>query len=346
MTVRAKLGLISGSRDNPTQSVTVFDNTDAALDYDVALEAAKDAVPASLFSALPDLASIQVDERKASSIRFSIGYTRRGQNILLRSVNAQTKAKKLYHFLSAGSVYGEGGTDITSDHSKNKWKLDRQSNPTEFNSGKPLPIDPLSATRTLTYKTRRTFVTDSYLDAVEHMVAQGVFNSSSFLGRSPKTMQLLSFGVNEREDGDWEISYGFGYQPAQINVDVGDGVQIPTLYANQSYWPIEKGVYADTNMQPKVVGVVVGDVWPTVDFAGLKLPWQGSLTTRTSASSGIITTIYTHDITAGTVYIFWNGGYMQATATAVGSFTVEFFSGVGDYLPYAATNLCVTKYTA
>jgi len=346
MTIKTAIGNVSGSRDAPSVTVTVFDDAHATLGYDAALAAAIAAAPATVFGANLKTAEIGISEQSRDAITFEMGYARPGANTLLRDNSVQTKSKKLYSFIAPVGVFGVSGADETSSHANVKWKLDRQGSAAEFNSGKPVAVDPLANSRNLRYSTSQSFVTDPYLDLVEDMVNRGVFNAAIYLGRSIGSLQLVSFSVTENDVGDWSLGFGFGYQAFQTSVDVGDGVLIPELRGCDYFWPIEIETYSSDSIQPKVKAVVVGQAWPFDDFSQLNMPYPGQLTTRNgSGIAGTITTLEGHGITASDdCIIFWDGGTQIAVVSSVTTTTVVFGSGTGDALPPLDSHVLVAKY--
>jgi hypothetical protein len=203
-------------------------------------------------------------------------------------------------------------------------------------------VDPLRASRSLSYVTNQSFINDAYLDMVEDMVERGVFNDDVFLGRPVGSLQLVGFSANEGIDGEWNIGFAMGFRKPKASVDVGDGVTIPLIRGCDSYWPIEVETYASDSIQPKVKAGVVGQAWDLADFTTLNLPWQGQLTTRTSDTAGVITTLYAHGITGSDdIAIYWQGGRCIADVTGSSTLTLTFADGVGDALPPLNTNLLV-----
>jgi hypothetical protein len=341
--IKTRIGHVSGTRQSPSVAITVFESTGAALGYDAAFAAALAVAPATIFGATLDTNNASVLDQSLHTITFELEYTRNVTLTLTRSIDAQTESKKLHNFIAPVGVFDSGG-DVSSSYGNLQWKLERQGSAAEFNSGKPTVVDPLRASRSLSYTTNQTFINDTYLDTIEDMVERGVFNSTEFLGRPIGSLQLVGFSADEGVTGDWSIGYSFGYKKAQTSVDIGDGVTIPTIRGCDTYWPIEVETYSSDSIQPKVKAAVVGQAWPLEDFSVLNLPWQGTLTTRTSSTAGIITTLYEHDITASDdVAVYWDGGRAVADVTGTTTFTLTFSSGTGDALPPAGTNLLVAK---
>jgi hypothetical protein len=345
MAIKTKLGDVSGSAQSPSISITAFD-FGATIDRDAALAAAKAAAPTTILGCTLDLTDWTITDRSHESIEFQFGYGRSAPNTLTLSDGAQTKPKKLHNFIAPVGVYDSGG-DATSTHSSLKWKPDRQGSAAEFNSSKPITVDPLPVGPRFTFNTSQSFVTDDYVDTVKDMVDRGCFNDAPFLGRSTGTLQLVEFSVNQRDFDDWELGFGFGSRKFQASVAVGDGLYIPEYRGCDYYWLKEEEVLIDGKLQPKAVAVIVGQAWPFGDMDLLNLPYQGTLTTRSTDSAGVATTIYAHGMTASDdVIIFWKGGQQTAAISGVTTYTVTFSSGSGDPLPAAGTNVTVAKYVA
>jgi hypothetical protein len=344
MAIKTKLGDVSGSAQSPSISITAFD-FGSTIDRDAALAAAKAAAPTTILGCTLDLTDWTITDRSHESIEFQFGYGRSAPNTLTLSDGAQTKPKKLHNFIAPVGVYGVSGDDATSSYPSLKWKPDRQGSADEFNSGKPITVDPLPVGPRLSFNTSQSFVTDSYIDSVKTMVDRGVFNDAPFLGRATGTLQFVEFAVNQRDFDDWELVFGFGYRAFQASVEVGDGLIIPEYRGCDYYWIKEKEVFDAGSIQPKGVAVVVGQAWPFDDFEELNLPYQGRLSTRTSDTAGVITTIYSHGLTnTDNAIMFWKGGQRTGDISSGTSTTVTFSGLSGDALPPLNTNLTISKY--
>jgi hypothetical protein len=353
MTLKAKIGKISGTVDQPVVPVTVFDSAEAQLDYDdakaYAIAAAYAEYPTLLGCNLRQ-AEVSINELSGKAITWDVPYKRPGRNVLLRSASEQTKAKKMYNFVEPKGVYGVDGADVTSSYGHTKWKLDRQGSAAEFNSGKPVTVDPLNESRTLTYNTSQSFINDAYLDAVEDVVQRGCFNDAVYLGRAVASLQLVRFSANERDYNDWELSFGLGYRAFKASVVVGDGVVIPELRGCDHYWPIEKETYSAGGIQPKVKAVVVGQAWELETLQDLHIPTPGILTTRTDDDTGVFTDVADgHGITGSDqAIIFWDGGQQVAEVSTVSTGTISTSGLVvgphSDALPILGTPILIAKY--
>ena len=340
MALTYALGLVTGSRDQIQLPMTVWDDDYATIDLSTALVYCETNAPSTILDCKVT-SEISVTERSRSIIQFAVTY-KRTTNITLRRASINAKSKKLYHFLSAGKVYGTSGSDDTADFAYLKYKLDRQGGADEFNNGKPLAVDPYTETRSFDILTSLDMISDKFMDAMEELFGEGKFNAADCWGKDAKSLQAVKFAANERGYNDWELSFGFAYVKKRTSVDVGDGIQIPTLYGTEYYWPVEKDTYEDGSIQPKVQKVVVGQVWDTGDFT--LLPTSGVLTTYTTSTSGVITKLYAHGITGTpSIDIFWDGGYRTGTVSSVGTYTLTFSGGSGDNLPAANTALAVKK---
>ncbi len=340
MTLTYALGLVSGSRDQLSLPITVWDDAYATLDRDAALAYCESVAPIEVLDCKVT-SDISISEESRAIIKFAVTY-KRTTNITLRHASITAKSKKLYHFLSAGKVYEGTGTDVSSTNLRLKYKLDRQGAGAEFNNGKPLSVDPYTETRSFDILTSQDMISDKFMDAMEELFGEGKFNAAECWGKDAKSLQAVKFTATERGYNDWEVSFGFARVKKRTLVDVGDGVQIPELYGTEYYWPVEKDVYEDASIQPKVQKVVVGQVWETGDFT--LVPQSSSLTTRSSATSGVLTTTYAHGLTSSdAIELFWDGGYRTATVSSTGTLTVSFSSGSGDNLPDAYSVIAVKK---
>lgn len=344
MSIKTAVGEVSGTRQNPSLYVTAFEDTGGTLSYDDALSAAIAAAPTSILNAQINTTDIVVMGRSRDSVAFEINYGRKSVLTLTRSIQAATRPQPRFNFFSPSAVYDSGG-DATSLYAGFKTKLNHAGSMFEFNAGKPVIVDPLSESRTLSYNTSLAFVTDSYLTTVEEMVNNGVFNNATFLGNAAGQLQLVSFTASEQTDGSWSLGYGMGFRENRTSVSVADGIVLPTLRGCDSYWPIYEEKFADGKVQPFIKAVVVGQQWEMDDFTALNLPWQGYLSTRTDNTSGVITTLYAHDITAlDNVTIYWEGGYrLNSNVSGVTTTTVTFDTGSGDILPALGTRVLAVR---
>lgn len=348
MTIRYKIGEITGSREQPSVEINVWDDAFGTLSYDVALATAHAAAPATILGANLKTADTGITGLSKSAVKLDLRYRRPGRNTLLLDTDAQTAAKKLFNFIEPVGVYDAGG-DATSLNTSAKWKPDRQKSSSEFNSAKPITVDPLPNSRRLRYTTSASFVNDTYLDMVEDLVTRGVFNSAIYLGRAVGTLQLVQFSVTENDVDNWTLTFGFGYRAIKTNISVGDGVVIPTLRGCDYYWLREKNSYKDGKLQPKTDAAIVGQAWDLAPLAPLNLPYPGRLTTRTDDVSGVVTTLDGHGITnSDDAIIMWDGGQQIGDVSSVGGVspasTVSFGSGTGDALPPLNTRVLIAKY--
>lgn len=348
MTLKAKLGDVSGTRQTPTLPITVFDDAFAPLGYDAALAFAIASAPASVYGGNLRTADVGISQQSSKCIVFEMRYERPNRNILLREVDAQTDSKKITHYIAPVTVRDAGG-DASSLNQSLKWKTDRPAASEEFNSAKPITVDPLRNSRRLRYSTDQSFVTDSYLDTVEDLVERGAFNSTEYLGRPIGTLQLVQFSVAESDFANWGLAFGFGYRKIQTNIDVGNGVTIPTLRGCDHYWLQEEQVYEDGKLQPKTKQAIVGQAWPLEDFSVLNMPYPGRLTTRTTDIAGTISTVTGHGISGSDdVIIWWDGGEQIAICSGVSGSSpnsaISFTSGTGDALPPLTTPCLIAKY--
>jgi hypothetical protein len=277
MALKYRVGLISGSRQQFQLPMTVFSTTRTALNYEDAILFAEQNAPGVL-AGNKKTDDISITEKAASAITFLFTYKQPAQDELRRRASSSTKPKKLFSFLAPIGVYklnasGLVTEDVSAENESIKWKPDRTSTASEFKGAKGVMVDPLAESRTLDFFTNASVVTNAYLDTIEDMVVRGVFNQSPIFTKPAFTLQIVRFSATERDDDDWELSFGFGYQPVREDVEVGDGIKIPKLRGCDYWYPIEKDIFADDVIQPKVDRVVLGQVWEADDFiTKLNLP--------------------------------------------------------------------------
>ena len=344
MALKTKVGAVSGSRSQPSLSVIVHETGAGPIVRSDALDAAINAAPVSILNAQLNTTDVGIVDQSDRVIAFQLNYGRRQSLTLTRSVAARTKPRRRFNFFSPRYVQSASG-DVTSSYSWMKSKLNRSGSFAEFNAGKPIAVEPLAESRTVSYTTPLTFVNDTYINRVEEMVDAGVFNNAAFWGSALGELQLVSFTANEQTDGSWTLAFGMGRRVNETSLSVVDGISLPTLRGCDDYWPIEEEVFQDGSIQAKVKALVVGQQWELDDFNALNLPWQALLTSRTNATTGVLTTLYAHNITGSdTVAIYWDGGYrLNANVTGTTTFSISFSSGNGDVLPFAGSRVLVAK---
>lgn len=342
MTVKTAVGYVNGTRAQPSLMVSVFDDGGSTLAYDTALAAAINAAPPTILNAAINIADVTVIDRSASAIQFELNYGRKTTVTLTRAITEATKPKKEFNWIAPIGVYDSGG-EVTSSYDYIKNRLNRFSSMNEFVSSKPTLVDPLGETLTLSYTALPGAITDAYVKTVTEMAQMGVFNNAPFWGYSLGELQMVSFTGTEQSDGAWSLTYGLGQKLFRVSVGVAEGITIPELRGCDGYWPIEEEFFEDGTVQTRTKAVVVGQLWELDDFSQLNLPWQGAITTRTNDTSGIITTLYTHDVTGSDVVtVYWEGGYrLSANVSGVTATTITFSAGSGDILPAAGTRVLV-----
>jgi hypothetical protein len=351
MTLRTKIGSVSGTRQAPIVSVTAFDDAHGTLDYNAALSAAVAAAPATVFNALQKTSEITISEKSRDAITFEIGYTGPGRNVLFINTQAQTKAKKIHHFLAPVGVYTDGtGTDMSSGYTNLKWVIDHLSDDSQFNDGEAVTVEPLTATTEWNFQTSQSFLTDTYFDLIQDYVTRGVCNNAPFLVGPTHTypagsLQMVSFRAQQRDLLEWELSFGIAYFKPQVNFYVDDTVKVPLFRGCDYYWLKKRKVADGAELVPKVIAAIVGQAWPLADFTKINLPFQGTLNTRSGDGSGSITTLYDHGITTD-VIVYWDGGKQFATLGSHSTYGLSFNTGVGDALPPVGTNVLVCKQAA
>jgi len=110
MTLTYAIGLVSGSRDQLSLPITVWDDAYATLERDEALAYCESVAPIEVLDCKVT-SDISISEESRAIIKFAVTY-KRTTNITLRHASITAKSKKLYHFLSAGKVYEGTGTDV------------------------------------------------------------------------------------------------------------------------------------------------------------------------------------------------------------------------------------------
>lgn len=340
MATQTAIGNITGSRLQPSLTVTVWDDAGGTLSYSTALDAAISIAPAQILNANLNSSDINIQDRSKSAITFEMNYGRKQSVTLTRNITGATRPRKLYDWISPQGVVDSTG-DVTSSYTYVQNRLHQMGSMFEYDSNRPVIRDPLNETLTLSYTALSGLITDSYIKTVLEMVDGGRFNNDVFWGYFAGELQIVSFTASEQTDGSWQLGYGFGIRYNESSVGVADGIVIPYLRGCDDWWPIREEVFSDGAVQPKTKAAVYGQLWELDDFDELELPWQGYLSTRTDGAAGIVTTTYPHGMTASdSVYIYWEGGYRLSTdISAVTATTFTFSLGSGDTLPAAGTRV-------
>lgn len=344
MTTKAKVGYVGGTRLQPTVGITVWDDAGATLTYDAALAAALSAAPSSILNARLNSTDPAITERSDYAYTFEMTYGRKQSVTLTRNINSDTAPRKIYDWIAPLGVVDATG-DVTSSYPHLKRRLNRMGSMFEYDSNKPVIRDPLKETLTLAYTALSSNIDDDYVRRVTDMVDNGVFNNAPFWNYSAGELQLVSFTASEQTDGGWQLSYGMGIRYNETSVSVGPGILIDYLRGCDDWWPIREEVFTSGQMQMRTKAVVYGQLWELDDFTALELPWQGYLSTRTNDTSGVITTLYPHDLdNLDSMYLYWEGGYRLSTdVSSVGVSTITFNSGNGDVLPAVGTRVLAAK---
>ena len=344
MTTKAKVGHITGTRLQPSVEVTVWDDGGATLTYDAALAAALANAPSSILNAQLNYSDVNITERSDYAYKFEMNYGRKQSVTLTRAINAATKPRRMFDWIAPLGVVDSTG-DVTSSYSYLKYRLNRMGSMFEFDSNKPVIRDPLNETLTISYTALSSFITDSYIARVVEMVDDGRFNNDLFWNYKAGELQIVSFNATEQTDGSWQLAYGFGIRFNETDVIASDGIVIDYLRGSDDWWNLTEEVFVHGHVQHRTKAVVYGQLWEHDDFGALELPEQGYLSTRTADTTGVVTTLYSHDITSSdSAYIYWEGGYrLSVDVSAVSGNLISFQLGSGDVLPVVNTRVLIAK---
>jgi hypothetical protein len=287
MAIRTQIGRPDGSLDSVQLPVTVWQDTGATLSENDAFLAALGVIPGSLFSGSifpTGTPSLKQESRDVYSFKFTYQPPEQQEPVppeppetgsLVRRANCSTKSKTLTRYISPVGVFAEAG-DMTAYYEDQKWSPKKPGPDTEHGQHGDVTVDPLQETRTLDYYIPNAELTESYVAGIEALVEAGAFNNGTFFDFTVAAMQIVRYSLQERSANDWELSLGFGRRPVKTNVQVAEGILIPTLRACDHYYVIEKPVLPSGSdvIQQRAMSVVVGQAWPLMDFTVLNLPGQ------------------------------------------------------------------------
>jgi hypothetical protein len=192
---------------------------------------------------------------------------------VVRTVNYHAKPKKLWNFLEPLMVRDSSG-DVTNHYPRLKWKIDSQLDPGKGYRSQGTDFEPLPELDTYTYYAPNVDINDTYLDAVGDLVSNGCFNSTTYGGRAPGSLQIVRFSANQRSVDDWELSFGFGYKPLEEDFKINSSIILPLLRGCDYYWSDRRDEWNETENIVEAVDylVVLGRVWHLADFNVLDLP--------------------------------------------------------------------------
>lgn len=285
MSIRHKIGRITGSLKAPQLVLTVWDDASAALDELDVVTYASTVAPVTVFNCL-QVDDPGVEELAGHIYRVTVRYSvpelqpadappQREQGTLARRMHFQAQSKTMRHCLEPVGVYSPDG-DVTDNYPNVKWLMNVEGKGLEASRVQGLTIDPLPETRTLDYYAPNLIITSAYLDVLEALC--GAFNFAAFQGREAGSVQLVRVDLSERSPDDWEISMGFGYRAPQENLAVCKDVTLPLLRGCDAFWTRCSEILTDYGgdvgevLEPRVDFAVVQRVWELADFSALDLP--------------------------------------------------------------------------
>jgi hypothetical protein len=285
MAFRHAFGPIAGSYKSPRQTMTVWDDTFAALDEDDVVAYANTIAPASLLTRLLD-DDPGIEELAGHIYRFELSFSpiqlqendpppQRETGTLARRANFQAQPVFRKVCLEPIGVYSADG-NVTSNYPNLKWLVNVRGTGFDQSRVEGQTFDPLPEVFTFDYYAPNLVLSNAYLNTVAALC--GKFNSGTFFDFPQGSVQLVRFSASERTPEDWELSFGFGYFPPQTNVQVSDDITIPNLRGSWAYWTQEQEIATDLGgtvgeiIESSTKLAVVQRVWEEADLSGLDLP--------------------------------------------------------------------------
>lgn len=133
-------------------------------------------------------------------------------------------------------------------------------------------FEPLPPVFQLEYTAANAVVTPTYIDVVSGLC--GCFNNATFRGYAAGQIQLVSAVGAKRTNEDWQLAFGFGYQPNETSVDIGGGITIPELRGSWHYFvqTVQRKMTGRNVLVPHPTWAIVQRVWPEANLGGLGLP--------------------------------------------------------------------------
>ena len=280
MALVTKFGKSSGSANSPQLDITIFDDGGAAIDRTTALNEAINNAPSTLYGQ-PVSGVASIEEFSEYAYKFVISYaspaapggsllnppTPPDTGTVVRQGSGTAAGVRLARFLEAGVVYdvqSAPAADVTTNFPKLAWHINAFLKPGVGYIPQETDFEPLPENRSLDYYIPNADLTDAYIDDIEEIL--GHFNSATIFGRPAGTVQLVRYSITNRNDDDWELSLGFGFQAVKT-VTIASGITV-SVPATHYVWERQYQLYDDTQnvIEANPWLAIVGRVWPESDL--------------------------------------------------------------------------------
>jgi hypothetical protein len=283
MAIKTKIAGQSGPDSSPQVVIAAWDDARAATSVTDLMNAAIAVADVDIFG-VPIAGVSNIDQRTDWMCFFTISYRTPSVGTTInppaeptvgtavrRFPGAAAKAKKMKHFLSQGTVYQYNGSttvDVTSSYGYASWALNAHIVPGVGFPPQETTIEPYAESWSVQYLVENGDVDYVYIAAVRDAASRGVFNSLTFDGQDPGTVQFVRFSAMPRTDEYWEYDYGFADVAERVNVEAGGDVVIPSVLGSEYYWFRERKTFDETGnvieTEPDIV--VLGQVWDMEDL--------------------------------------------------------------------------------
>lgn len=283
MAIVTRIAAQSGPDSSPQLLVNAWDDAKAATSVTDLMNAAIAAAPTSIFS-IPITGVTGIDQRTDWFCAFTLSYrtpsvggtlaypTEPDVGTAVREFpGASAKSKKLKHFLAEGIVYQHNGTttvDVTTDYLYAAWAINAHVVPGVGFPPQETTFEPYAESWSVRYLVANASVDYAYITSVRDACTRGVFNSTTFDGQDPGTVQFVRFSAMPRTDEYWEYVYGFADVAEREDVEAGGEVVIPSVLGSHYYWYRERKYFDETgnviDAKPDIVSY--GQVWDMEDL--------------------------------------------------------------------------------
>lgn len=286
MAIKTRIATQAGSDGVPTLRATAWESSKTTTSVADLMNAAIAAAPDDIFG-VPLGGVTGIDQRTDWLCHFTLTYKTapigaaasvpvdiEPGSAARRFPGAQAKARRLREFITAGKVYAFDGSDtidVTSDHPYAKWMINAHIVPGVGFPPQETTFEPYAESWSVEYIVENDDVVYAYIAAVREAATRGVFNSTTFDGKDPGTVQLVRFSALPKTADTWEYVFGFADVPEREDVNVGGDIVIPSILGSEYHWIREWKKFDESlniiESYPEIA--VVGQVWDEEDLATL-----------------------------------------------------------------------------
>lgn len=193
-----------------------------------------------------------------------------GEETLEYSFNFQAKSKYVYYPLEYVSAWAHSGALMDGGSLKNYVNVTFDGTQCTLVG---MQVDPLPETDRLIYTVPNALVTPAYRLLLRGMC--GAFNNAAYNGAAQGELQLVSVSGQARTNSDWQLSFGFGYAPTRLAVQLGseaNGIEVGAVRPSCVLWSMNVPDVEDNILVIKPLRAFVQRVWDEYDFDDLALP--------------------------------------------------------------------------